>query len=81
MTTTKLTFTKPPSSSPSIARRGTLQTPNRNVVQTPHYIAVSSRGVVPHLTADMLQNRTSINGVYYALEDCEHAQAFQAQSS
>jgi len=71
MTTNKLTFTVQPSSSPDTARRGILQCPNRNALHTPHYIAVSSRGVVPHLTQDMIEKHTDIKGAYYALEDCE----------
>jgi len=72
MTSSRLTFTILPSPASSIARRATLQVPSRNALQTPHYIAISSRGVLPHLTADMTKH-TDVKGVYYALEDCEHA--------
>ncbi len=53
------------------ARLGLLQFPGRMPIQTPHYIAISSRGVVPHLTQDMMQDQTSITGIYAGLEDCE----------
>ncbi|KAI7340821.1 tRNA-guanine transglycosylase [Hortaea werneckii] len=51
-------------------RLGRLKLPNRNRVDTPHYLGVTSRGVIPHLTPDSLSAHTSISGVYVGLEDC-----------
>ena len=53
------------------ARLGRVVLPGRKVVDTPHYLASTSRGVVPHVTPDTFVRSTSINGVYVALEDCE----------
>ncbi|SPN99000.1 related to queuine-tRNA ribosyltransferase [Cephalotrichum gorgonifer] len=51
------------------ARLGKLCLPNRLPIQTPAYIAVTSRGTVPHLTADNLVKYTSFESAYLALED------------
>ena len=53
------------------ARLGVLKCPGRNPIQTPHYIGLASRGVVPHLSPDNYAKQTDIRGVYTALEDCE----------
>lgn len=53
------------------ARSGLLQLPNRKSIQTPHYIGVASRGVLPHLSPDNYAKQTDIRGVYTALEDCK----------
>ncbi|RMY39377.1 hypothetical protein D0865_12838 [Hortaea werneckii] len=50
-------------------RLGRLNLPNRNHIDTPHYLGVTSRGVIPHLTPDSLSAHTSISGVYVGLED------------
>lgn len=43
----------------------------RNVqIDTPAFIAPSSRGVVPHLSHDNLRDHTAIKAAYVALEDC-----------
>ena len=39
-------------------------------IPTPNYVVPTSRGVVPHLTPDLLQRHTKIGTVYVALEDC-----------
>lgn len=52
-------------------RLGTLSMRGRSTVQTPHYLALSSRGAVPHISQDMMQDHTAIMGIYSALEDCE----------
>lgn len=52
-------------------RLGTLSVNGRRTINTPHYIALSSRGTVPHLTQDMMRDNTAITGIYAALEDCE----------
>lgn len=53
------------------ARLGQLSRKNRGVIDTPHYIPVTSRGVVPHLSQDMLRKHTDVKGAYVALEDCK----------
>ena len=37
---------------------------------TPNFIAATSRGVVPHISQDVLQKHTDIGAVYMGLEDC-----------
>lgn len=54
-------------------RLGRLALPGRKLMDTPHYLANTSRGVVPHITQDTFRRDTHINGVYYALEDCKHS--------
>jgi hypothetical protein len=51
-------------------RLGRLSLPGRNAIETPHYLGLTSRGVVPHLSQDNFAQLTSISGVYAALEDC-----------
>ncbi|KAI9698093.1 MAG: hypothetical protein M1820_007601 [Bogoriella megaspora] len=50
-------------------RLGRLSLPNRDIVETPHYLAISSRGVVPHLSQDNFKYHTQIKGAYLGLED------------
>ncbi|KAK4542248.1 hypothetical protein LTR36_006901 [Oleoguttula mirabilis] len=50
-------------------RLGTLALPGRKAIQTPHYLGLTSRGVVPHITQDNFARATSISGVYVGLED------------
>ena len=52
------------------ARLGCLYFRERPPLQTPHYLAISSRGCVPHITQDMMRDQTSIRGIYAAFEDC-----------
>ena len=59
-------------------RLGELFHPNRIPIETPHYIALSSRGAVPHLSQDMMRSSTSIKGIYAALEDCEPHSLFSS---
>lgn len=59
-----------PPASDSSARLGRLALPGRTPIATPGYVAVSSRGAVPHLTPDVLSRHTDIAGSYMALEDC-----------
>lgn len=51
-------------------RLGYLSLPGRSSIQTPHYLASTSRGVVPHITPDTFRRDTSVSAVYFALEDC-----------
>lgn len=54
------------------ARLGSLRLPGRNPISTPHYIANTSRGAVPHIAQDVFTDSTGIQGVYVAVEDCEN---------
>lgn len=60
-------------------RLGRLQLPDRTTLDTPSYLAITSRGVVPHLTPDAFARDTKINGVYMGLEDCTCSQAFRPE--
>ena len=51
-------------------RVGRLSLPGRTAIETPHYLGLTSRGVVPHLSQDNFARLSSIAGVYAALEDC-----------
>ncbi|KAL2760684.1 hypothetical protein ACRALDRAFT_1073565 [Sodiomyces alcalophilus JCM 7366] len=51
------------------ARIGRLSLPGRRPIETPNFIAVASRGVVPHLTPDNVMRHTSFGGAHIALED------------
>jgi len=53
-------------------RLGKLALKGRKEILTPGFIANTSRGVVPHLTADVQEAHTQIGGVYMALEDCKY---------
>ena len=63
------------------ARLGRLSLPGRKVIETPHYLGITSRGVVPHITQDTFTRDTSINGVYVGLEDCESKPSTLPQST
>jgi queuine tRNA-ribosyltransferase accessory subunit len=52
-------------------RLGALIIPRRKPIQTPHFLALTSRGAVPHISQDTLRDNTNVKGVYLALEDCE----------
>lgn len=54
-------------------RSGVLSVQGRDQIKTPHYIATSSRGAVPHVSQDMMRSHTAIKGIYTALEDCEYS--------
>ncbi|KAK5694685.1 hypothetical protein LTR97_009275 [Elasticomyces elasticus] len=63
-------------------RLGRLSLPGRKVIETPHYLAITSRGAVPHITQDTYVRDTNISGVYVGLEDCEYfQQSTQADSA
>jgi hypothetical protein len=59
--------------SPRLAR---LSLPGRDAIETPHYLGLTSRGVIPHLSQDNFARQTSISGVYAALEDCRSRTQF-----
>ncbi|KAI6782893.1 Queuine tRNA-ribosyltransferase-like protein [Emericellopsis cladophorae] len=50
-------------------RLGTLQLPGRRTVETPNFTAVTSRGVIPHLTPEVVSKYTSFSSAYISLED------------
>ncbi|KAJ5949001.1 hypothetical protein N7454_002308 [Penicillium verhagenii] len=50
-------------------RAGTLAITGRKTLSTPHYLPVTSRGVVPHISHDNVRKETAINGLYVGLED------------
>ncbi len=52
-------------------RLGSLVRAGRAAVETPHYLATTSRGVVPHVSPDVLQKSTDVSAVYIPLEDCK----------
>ena len=52
-------------------RLGTLIMQGRIEIRTPHYLALSSRGAVPHVSQDLMREDTALKGIYTALEDCE----------
>lgn len=60
-----------PESGDNGSRRGNVNVQGRKTIQTPHYFALGSRGVVPHLSQDTMREHTSVTGFYTALEDCE----------
>jgi queuine tRNA-ribosyltransferase subunit QTRTD1 len=52
-------------------RLGRLVIPERKDLETPNFFAVTSRGVVPHITPDIISEHTQFGGVHMALEDCK----------
>jgi queuine tRNA-ribosyltransferase len=44
--------------------------PGRKNVLTPHFVATTSRGAVPHLSHDVMRDHTSIGSLYAGVEDC-----------
>lgn len=53
------------------ARVGRLQLAGRAALDTPNFLANTSRGAIPHVTPDLVAQHMRIGGVYLALEDCE----------
>jgi queuine tRNA-ribosyltransferase len=53
------------------ARLGRLTLQGRPAISTPHFLGITSRGVIPHITQDNFASQTDTSGVYVALEDCE----------
>ena len=52
-------------------RLGLLAVQGRKQLETPNFMAITSRGTVPHITPDLISSQTQIGGVHTALEDCE----------
>lgn len=61
-------------------RLGRLVLPGRTAIETPHYLASTSRGVVPHITQDNFA-RCGIDGVYVGLEDCKSPLSLRISSA
>jgi queuine tRNA-ribosyltransferase accessory subunit len=59
------------------ARLGRLSLPGREAIQTPNFIATTSRGSVPHVTPDNISRHTSFGAAYFSLEDCKQASLLQ----
>ncbi|KAK5663002.1 hypothetical protein OQA88_6416 [Cercophora sp. LCS_1] len=53
----------------SAARLGRLALAGRRSIETPNFFAVTSRGVVPHVTPDNVNKHVHAGGTYVALED------------
>jgi len=51
-------------------RLGSLAAPGRALISTPNFIALTSRGTVPHITPDNVRKHLQTTGAYVALEDC-----------
>lgn len=52
------------------ARVGRLAFAGRQPIETPNFIATTSRGAVPHITPDNVNKHLQTAGAYMALEDC-----------
>lgn len=52
-------------------RLGQLTLQGRTALSTPTFIASTSRGVIPHVSQDVMSKLTKIPAVYLGLEDCE----------
>ncbi|KAK3903089.1 tRNA-guanine(15) transglycosylase-like protein [Staphylotrichum tortipilum] len=50
-------------------RLGSLAAPGRALIPTPNFIALTSRGTVPHVTPDNVRKHLETKGAYVALED------------
>lgn len=61
------------------ARLGRLSFHGRVPMETPNYVAASSRGAVPHISQDMMRDNTAIKSMYTALEDCEYLRSINGQ--
>ena len=53
------------------ARLGKLAIAESKSFDTPHYVAATSRGIVPHIAQNTMRKNTQIKSVYMGLEDCE----------
>ncbi|CAD6572564.1 MAG: hypothetical protein ASARMPRED_005457 [Alectoria sarmentosa] len=68
-----------PQSDKDEPRVGRLTFQGRSPIDTPHYVAVSSRGAVPHLSQDMMRDSTSTRALYTAVEDFIEKSSHQSQ--
>lgn len=53
------------------ARVGRLAFPGRLPIDTPNFLAMTSRGALPHVTPDNVGKHVQAGGAYMALEDCK----------
>ena len=53
------------------ARLGRISVKGRKALETPDFFALTSRGVVPHISPDVVGDQTEFAGVYTATEDCK----------
>lgn len=71
--THEMSFSLLGSAAPVLAPRvGSLALAGRKTLSTPHYVAPTSRGAVPHIAHDLMRKETAINSLYIGLEDCTH---------
>ena len=54
----------------SKARLGELALKGRDAIETPNFLAVTSRGVMPHISPDSIPSQVTFPGVFTAIEDC-----------
>lgn len=54
----------------SKARLGELALKGRDAIETPNFLAVTSRGVMPHISPDAIPSQATFPGVFTAIEDC-----------
>lgn len=66
---------KPAFGDGAAARLGRLAWKGRTSIETPNFFALTSRGVVPHITPDTASRHGNFGGRYMALEDCECCRA------
>lgn len=52
-------------------RLGRLALTGRKPIQTPNHVPITSRGVLPHVSHDIMNDRMSIGSLYAAFEDCK----------
>ncbi|KAI9723002.1 MAG: hypothetical protein M1812_001451 [Candelaria pacifica] len=50
-------------------RLGRLSLGGSTRMETPHYLALTSRGAIPHLSPDLMREHANIHGVHVAIED------------
>lgn len=68
-------------SDPRRARLGCISVKGRRTLDTPNFLALTSRGVVPHISPDVVGEQTKFAGVYTAIEDCEYKSTFKKQKT
>ncbi|KAI8714294.1 Queuine tRNA-ribosyltransferase accessory subunit 2 [Fusarium sp. LHS14.1] len=68
-TLTMFELLKPAVADVGVARLGRLTFASRRVMETPNFVPVASRGVIPHLTPDNVAKHTSFDAAYLAIED------------
>lgn len=60
-------------------RLGRIALKGRRTLDTPNFLALTSRGVVPHISPDVVGEQTEFAGVYTAIEDCEYTSSPPSQ--